>query len=65
MGFLVTSLLNNLTLPAVADFSPEITLNKVVLPAPFGPIIETRSPCLKFIVISVRACSPVNHLETF
>src|SRR5262245_16066511 len=43
-GCSVTSSPKNRTRPAVAGKSPVITLNSVVLPAPFAPITARRSP---------------------
>ncbi len=43
-GMRVTSWPNSSTVPDVAGKSPAITLNSVVLPAPFGPRIARRSP---------------------
>ena len=43
-GSAVTSPPNSSTVPAVGGNSPEIRLNSVVLPAPFGPRIARRSP---------------------
>ena len=40
----VTSLPKSSTLPEVAGKSPQMTLKRVVLPAPFGPRIARRSP---------------------
>jgi hypothetical protein len=34
----------NVTEPAVGDSSPVSTLTSVVLPAPFGPMMDTCSP---------------------
>src|SRR5688572_8053580 len=43
-GCRVTSSPKNKTRPAVAGKSPVITLNNVVLPAPFAPMTARRSP---------------------
>src|SRR5262245_43095174 len=43
-GCSVTSSPKNRTRPALAGKSPVITLNSVVLPAPFAPITARRSP---------------------
>ena len=43
-GSCVTSSPNSLIRPPVAGSSPLITLNSVVLPAPFGPMSACRSP---------------------
>src|SRR5688500_556128 len=43
-GVAVMSALNSSTVPEVGGNSPEIRLNSVVLPAPFGPRIARRSP---------------------
>src|SRR6478736_1784670 len=44
-GANVVSFPRNSIVPAVGSMSPEITLNSVVLPAPFGPRMARRSPC--------------------
>src|SRR5450759_932619 len=41
---------------------PVITLNSVVLPAPFGPMIALRSPAMIWRVTSRTACKPSNLL---
>ena len=44
-------------MPLVGFSKSAITLNKVVLPQPLGPISETKSPELTFILISESACT--------
>ena len=43
-GAAVTSRPNSSTVPALGGNSPEMRLNSVVFPAPFGPRIARRSP---------------------
>ena len=38
--------------------TPEMHLNSVVLPAPFGPMIETKSPSATFTDTPSSAVSP-------
>src|ERR1700736_2899960 len=52
------------TSPAVGRIRPVTTLTSVVLPAPFGPTIETNSPSLTRKEISVRALNAPKALET-
>src|SRR5262245_32335833 len=43
---------------------PVMTLNSVVLPAPFGPMIALRSPGMIFRVTSRVACKPPKLLHS-
>src|SRR5437763_987309 len=45
-GSRVISTPSNRMVPAVGASAPEIALNRVVLPAPFGPMMARRSPDL-------------------
>src|SRR3954454_20522521 len=47
--------------PDVCGMSPEITLNSVVFPAPFGPRIARRSACATSRSTSRTASSPPNR----
>src|SRR5437667_9045695 len=44
--------------PEVGGVTPEIALNKVVLPAPFGPMMPTSSPAAKLASTASTAVSP-------
>src|SRR5216684_4438380 len=50
--------------PSVGGNSPEMTLNNVVLPAPFGPRMARRSPGLTARVTSATARKPPNRRPT-
>ena len=51
--------------PLVIGKSPVTQLNAVVLPAPFGPIIERISPRSRLKLTSETASSPPNRLVTW
>jgi hypothetical protein len=55
---LVMSFPRNLTWPSSAVSYPLITLNRVVLPDPFGPIRPLMAPSSKVIVHPVSARMP-------
>src|ERR1019366_8978542 len=58
-GFIVvTSLSNRCTEPRSGDCRPLITLNRVVLPAPLGPIRPVTVPGRTRRLTSVRAATP-------
>src|SRR2546427_10615747 len=50
--------------PSVGGNSPEMTLNRVVLPAPFGPRMARRSPALTTRGTSATARRPPNRRPT-
>src|SRR5436190_20106596 len=52
------------TAPAVGRSKPVTTLTSVVLPAPFGPTIETNSPSLSWKETSLSALNAPKLLET-
>src|ERR687883_267417 len=54
----------NSIVPDVAGTSPEITLNSVVLPAPFGPRTARLSPCATSRSTSRTAWRPPNRRPT-
>src|SRR4051794_4762254 len=51
----------NSIVPALGGTSPEMTLKRVVLPAPFGPRMARRSPCATSRSTSRTACNPPNR----
>jgi hypothetical protein len=53
------------TSPLLARKAPVTTLNKVVLPAPFGPITPMMQLCGMLIETFESAVTPPNILETF
>src|SRR5947209_13494748 len=63
-GMPVTSSPNSSILPDVGGKSPEMTLNSVVLPAPFGPRIARRSACETSRSTSRTACRPPKRRPT-
>ena len=63
-GANVVSLPRNSIVPAVGSTSPEMTLNSVVLPAPFGPRMARRSPCATSRSTSRTAWRPPNRRPT-
>src|SRR6266568_5245053 len=63
-GHAVTSSPSNRTLPSLGRITPAIRLNKVDLPAPFGPIRPTSSPRSILIEMSRLATSPPNRCVT-
>src|SRR5262249_40461217 len=63
LGHFVTSRPNNTTWPEVAGRIPVIKLNRVVLPAPFGPMIALRSPGITVSVTPRTARSPPKLLD--
>src|SRR5262245_6386133 len=63
LGQPVTSFPNNRTCPDVAGRIPVTTLNSVVFPAPFGPMIALRSPRKIFRLTSRTACRPPKLLH--
>ena len=52
------------TSPRSGDTSPPIELNRLVLPAPFGPISPNISPSATENVTSTLAATPPNVFET-
>ena len=50
--------------PALGASEPEMRLKKVLLPAPFGPMIEVRLPEKKRAVTSASAVKPPKRLPT-
>src|SRR5215467_1782072 len=64
LGHLVTSRLNSTTCPEVAGKIPVIKLNRVVLPAPFGPMMALRSPGMILSVTSRTARKPPKLFES-
>src|SRR5690606_10799960 len=63
-GSPVISRSSNHTRPLLGGNAPERMLKKVLLPAPFGPMIEVRSPGVKSVVTSDSARKPPNCLLT-
>src|SRR5262245_7031596 len=63
-GNAVTSRPNSPIVPLVAGKSPQMTLNSVVLPAPFGPRIARRSPGAISRSTSRTAWRPPNRRPT-
>ncbi len=63
-GSAVTSSPNSSTLPVDGGNSPEIRLNSVVLPAPFGPRMARRSPGRTSRSTSDTATTPPNRRPT-
>src|SRR5688500_10661637 len=63
-GVAVMSALNSSTVPDVGGCSPEIRLNSVVLPAPFGPRIARRSPGRISRSTSLTAWTPPKRRPT-
>ena len=63
-GHAVTSSPSKRILPSLGRITPAIRLNKVDLPAPFGPIRPTSSPRSIFIEMSRLATSPPNLCVT-
>ena len=62
-GSAVTSAPSKTTVPLDAGSEPAITLNSVDLPAPFGPIRPTISPCATLIDTSSLATRPPNQRD--
>src|SRR5690554_640864 len=58
IGSAVTSLPWSFTVPSVGRSTPEIRLNRVVLPAPLGPITPSSSPCVTAIDTSSMMRAP-------
>src|SRR5438093_849874 len=58
------SLPANETVPSVGGCSPQITLNSVVLPAPFGPIRPVTMPSSTSRSTPWSACTPPNRTST-
>ena len=54
----------NFTTPELGLYSPAITFNSVVLPAPFGPITPTISPACTSKLKSLIATKPPKRLVT-
>src|SRR5712691_10416994 len=50
--------------PALTGSEPEMRLNSVVFPAPFGPMRARRSPGRTASDTPPTACSPPKYLET-
>src|SRR5581483_297772 len=63
-GRKVTSCPNSSIVPELGGKSPAITLNSVVLPAPFGPRIARRSPGTTSRSTSRNACRPPKRRPT-
>src|ERR671911_2502740 len=63
-GIVVTSSPKSSTLPDDAARSPEITLKRVVLPAPFGPRMARRSPWATARSTSPTASRPPKRRPT-
>ena len=65
LGWFSTTLFPlNSTCPLVGAYTPVITLNAVVLPAPLGPISATISPSLTSMLRSSTATTPPNCMVT-
>ena len=52
------------SVPASGSTKPQIALNKVVFPAPFGPITPTTSPWFNCKCTSLSARNPPKEIET-
>src|ERR1700704_902681 len=52
------------TVPPAGAYSPDTMLNRLVLPAPFGPISAWISPARMVSAASATAWMPPNALET-
>src|SRR5947207_2067937 len=63
-GSRVISTSSNRMVPAVGASAPEIALNRVVLPAPFGPMMARRSPDLTESVTPSTARNASNATTT-
>src|SRR3954470_18644646 len=63
-GRYVASAPRNSIVPDVGGTSPQMTLNSVVLPAPFGPRIARRSPWTTSRSTPSTARSPPNRRPT-
>src|SRR6516225_4484699 len=61
----VRSALSNSTRPALGTMSPATQLKKVDLPAPFGPIRPTISPCATARSAPRTAVKPSNDFAIF
>ena len=55
----------NIEWQMLAEYLPEMTLNRVVFPAPFGPIIEQTSCSWISRLTLLMAIKPPNDLFTF
>src|SRR5712691_10251605 len=64
VGMPVTSRPKKEMAPVLTGSEPEMRLNSVVLPAPFGPMRARRSPGRTASDTSPTACSPPKYLET-
>src|SRR6266446_281548 len=64
VGALVTSRPKRVMAPALTGSEPEMRLNSVVFPAPFGPMRARRSPGRTASDTPPTACSPPKYLET-
>src|SRR5499427_3215697 len=64
LGQRVTSWPNNRTCPDVAGKTPVMTLKRVVLPAPLGPMMALRSPAITRRLTSCTALSPPKLLHS-
>src|SRR5262245_4739013 len=64
LGQCVTSWPNSRTWPDVAGKMPVITLKRVVLPAPLGPMMALRSPAISVRFTSRTALSPPKLLQS-
>src|SRR4029453_19349659 len=63
-GMCVTSSPPRLILPLSGGKKPLIMFSSVVLPAPLGPITESRSPSLTSTLTRLTACTPPNDFDT-
>src|SRR5712691_7224151 len=64
VGAPVTSRPKSVMAPALTGSDPEMRLNSVVFPAPFGPMRARRSPGRTASDTPPTACSPPKNLET-
>src|SRR3984893_3446771 len=64
VGAPVTSRPKSVMAPALTGSEPEMRLNSVVFPAPFGPMRARRSPGRTASDTPPTACSPPKNLET-
>jgi hypothetical protein len=60
---LVMSRPNRATLPVVGRSSPDSRLNRVVLPAPLGPMMPNRAPAATRSDTSATAVTPRNRRQ--
>src|SRR6266852_6701504 len=64
VGAPVTSRPKSVMAPALTGSDPEMRLNSVVFPAPFGPMTARRSPGRTASDTPPTACSPPKYFET-